>query len=67
MEAPIAIAQPRRRRFYTGIDDADYTAREREFMNALDAYKREHRRPFPTSSEVLTVLLSLGYRKESTS
>jgi hypothetical protein len=36
---------------------------EREFMVALDRYKRSHHRPFPTCCEVLAVLKSLGYRK----
>jgi hypothetical protein len=29
----------------------------------MDQYKRANRRPFPTWSEVLEVLHSLGYRK----
>ena len=29
----------------------------------MDRYKRENRRPFPTWSEVLEVLRSLGYRR----
>jgi hypothetical protein len=33
------------------------------FKKAMDRYKRENRRPFPTWSEVLEVLRSLGYRK----
>jgi hypothetical protein len=32
-------------------------------MKAMDQYKRANRRPFPTWSEVLEVLHSLGYRK----
>ena len=32
-------------------------------MKAMDKYKRDNRRPFPTWSEVLEVLRSLGYRK----
>ena len=32
-------------------------------MKAMDLYKRSNRRPFPTWSEVLEVLRSLGYRK----
>jgi len=31
--------------------------------SAMDQYKRDNRRPFPTWSEVLEVLYSLGYRK----
>lgn len=34
-----------------------------EFVMAMDRYKREHHRPFPTWSEVLEVARSLGYRK----
>jgi phosphoglycolate phosphatase-like HAD superfamily hydrolase len=34
-----------------------------EFKEAMDQYKRENRRPFPTWSEVLEVLRSLGYRR----
>jgi hypothetical protein len=43
--------------------ERDYTAEEIEFMNAMDRYRREAHRPFPTWSEVLEVLKSLGYRK----
>ena len=32
-------------------------------MKAMDLYKRANRRPFPTWSEVLEVLRSLGYRR----
>ena len=34
-----------------------------EFMEAMENYRRENRRPFPTWSEVLEVLRLLGYRK----
>ncbi len=43
--------------------ERDYTDDETEFMKAMDRYKRENRRPFPTWSEVLEVLYSLGYRR----
>ena len=43
--------------------ERDYTDDEIEFMKAMDQYKRDNRRPFPTWSEVLEVLYSLGYRK----
>ena len=36
--------------------ERDYTDDETEFMKAMDRYKRENRRPFPTWSEVLEVL-----------
>jgi hypothetical protein len=43
--------------------ERDYNDEETEFMKAMDRYKRENRRPFPTWSEVLEVLSSLGYRR----
>ena len=43
--------------------ERDYTDEESVFMKAMERYKRENRRPFPTWSEVLEVLSSLGYRK----
>jgi hypothetical protein len=43
--------------------ERDYTDEEADFMKAMDRYKRENRRPFPTWSEVLEVMRSLGYRK----
>ena len=42
---------------------AELTKEEVEFCMAMDRYKRAHRRPWPTCSEVLHVLKSLGYRK----
>jgi hypothetical protein len=38
---------------------------EMEFINAINAYKQRHARPFPTWSEVLHVLRALGYTKTS--
>jgi hypothetical protein len=43
--------------------ERDYDEAETAFMKAMERYKRENRRPFPTWSEVLEVLISLGYRK----
>jgi len=34
-----------------------------EFLMAIDQYKRENQRPFPTWTEVLEVIRALGYRK----
>ena len=34
-----------------------------EFLMAIDKYKRENARPFPTWTEVLEVIKALGYRK----
>lgn len=43
--------------------EREYTGEEMEFMLAVDRYKRENRRPFPTWAEVLAVARDLGYRK----
>jgi hypothetical protein len=43
--------------------ERDYSDSEREFMDAIQAYKTQNRRPFPTWSEVLEVVSSLGYTK----
>ncbi len=53
----------RRRQVDPTTCERDYTPEEVEFMRAMDQYKRDNRRPFPTWSEVLEVLLALGYRK----
>jgi hypothetical protein len=34
-----------------------------EFLMAIDQYKRQNMRPFPTWTEVLEVIKALGYRK----
>jgi hypothetical protein len=53
----------RRRQVDPTTCERDYTDDEIIFMKAMDQYKRDNRRPFPTWSEVLEVLYSLGYRK----
>jgi hypothetical protein len=53
----------RRRQVDPTTCEKDYNEEEITFMKAMDLYKRANRRPFPTWSEVLEVLLSLGYRK----
>jgi hypothetical protein len=53
----------RRRHIDPTTCERDYNDEETVFMKAMDRYKRENRRPFPTWSEVLEVLRSLGYRK----
>ena len=55
--------QDRRRQIDPTTCERDYSGDEVEFMRAMDDYKRKSGRPFPTWSEVLEVLLSLGYRK----
>jgi hypothetical protein len=53
----------RRRQVDPTTCERDYNDDEINFMKAMDQYKRANRRPFPTWSEVLEVLHSLGYRK----
>src|SRR5262249_48120121 len=53
----------RRRQIDPTTCERDYSDEEIAFMKAMDQYKRENRRPFPTWSEVLEVLRALGYRK----
>jgi len=36
-----------------------------EFIQAIDEYKRVRRRPFPTWSEVLEIVKTLGYQRAS--
>ena len=53
----------RRRQIDPTTCERDYSDEEIVFMKAMDQYKRDNRRPFPTWSEVLEVLRALGYRK----
>ena len=53
----------RRRQVDPTTCERDYTNDEIDFMKAMDQYKRDNCRPFPTWSEVLEVLRALGYRK----
>jgi hypothetical protein len=53
----------RRRQVDPTTCERDYNDEEIIFMKAMDQYKRDNRRPFPTWSEVLEVLHALGYRK----
>ena len=53
--------QPRRRHIDPTTCERDYTIQEREFMIALDKYKRASGRMFPTCSEILEVIRNLGY------
>jgi hypothetical protein len=62
-----ARQQSGRRRFVDPTTcEREYTRAETEFMVAMNEYKRRSGRMFPTWSEVLEVLRSLGYEKIST-
>lgn len=53
----------RRRQIDPTTCERDYSDHEIDFMKAMDDYKRRSGRQFPTWSEVLEVLHSMGYRK----
>jgi hypothetical protein len=53
----------RRRQIDPTTCERDYDGDEIEFMRALDSYKRASGRMFPTCSEILEVIRSLGYAK----
>ncbi len=53
----------RRRQIDPTTCERDYTDAEVEFMTAMDRYRRENCRPFPTWSEVLEVLSAMGYHR----
>lgn len=53
----------RRRQIDPTTCERDYSADEIDFMRAMDDYKRRSGRQFPTWSEVLEVIRSMGYRK----
>jgi hypothetical protein len=54
----------RRRQIDPTTCERDYSADEIEFMRAMDEYKRKSGRQFPTWSEVLEVVRSMGYRRD---
>ena len=51
----------RRRQIDPTTCERDYSNDEIEFMRAMDEYKRASGRMFPTCSEILEVIRSLGY------
>ena len=53
----------RRRQIDPTTCERDYSDLEIEFMQAMDEYKRASGRMFPTCSEILEVLIKMGYRK----
>ena len=71
-EAPVAVQRrkiarrakvSRRRQIDPATWGRDYSSEEIEVMRALEKYKRTSGRMFPTCSEILEVLQTLGYRK----
>ncbi len=64
--APRFASARRRKKIDPTTCERDYRPEEVEFMQALDAYKRSSGRMFPTCSEVLEVVKSLGYARVAT-
>jgi hypothetical protein len=44
-------------------EEGEMTDEQFEFVMAIDRYKRQNNRPFPTWTEVLEVIKAIGYRK----
>jgi hypothetical protein len=61
-----AVGPQRRRLIDPTTCERDYRPDELEFMQAVEAYKRRSGRMFPTSSELLEVVRSLGYVRAAT-
>jgi hypothetical protein len=55
----------RRRQIDPTTCERDYSGDEIAFMQAMDEYKRKNGRMFPTCSEILEVVRSIGYVKVS--
>jgi len=53
----------RRRQIDPTTCERDYSGDEILFMQAMDEYKRKNGRMFPTCSEILEVVRSIGYVK----
>ena len=64
-EAPPRRKKQRRRQIDPTTCEREYSDDEVLFMHAMDAYKRSSGRMFPTCSEILEVVRSLGYTKLS--
>ena len=60
---PPVERRKRRRQIDPTTCERDYTDQEIEFMQAMDDYKQQSGRMFPTCSEILEVLTKIGYRQ----
>ncbi|MCB9878539.1 MAG: hypothetical protein H6835_13155 [Planctomycetes bacterium] len=54
-----AIAEPER----SSAPMAEVDGEVLEFIAAIDTFKKQHGRPFPSWSEVLLIVRQLGYRR----
>ena len=65
-DVPVALDRrrgERRRQIDPTTCEREYDEEELDFMKAVESYKRDFGRPFPTWSEILEVLKAMGYRK----
>ena len=60
---PPVERRKRRRQIDPTTCERDYNEQEIEFMQAMDDYKQQSGRMFPTCSEILEVLMKIGYRQ----
>ena len=44
-------------------EEGEMSEEQFDFLMAIESYKRQNHRPFPTWTEVLDVIKALGYRK----
>lgn len=47
----------------SGLKDPCYSDEETEVLRAVDRYRREAKRPFPSVTELLALLRAMGYRR----
>ncbi len=59
------VRKQRRRQIDPTTCERDYNDEEIAFMAAIDEYKRRSGRMFPTCSEILEVIRSMGYVRAS--
>jgi len=57
------VRKERRRRIDPTTFEKQYSEDELEFMNAMQRFKEQSGKPFPTYAEVIRVAVALGYRK----
>ena len=60
---PVVERRQRRRQIDPTTCEREYSSPEIEFMQAMDDYKRQSGRMFPTCSEILEVISRLGYQQ----
>lgn len=61
--AAAAVRRGRPAMAHPATGEPDYDDEEREFLMAIEAFKRATGRKFPTWTEALGVLKSLGYHR----